>query len=152
MGMIPILIKSPPLASAQLLSSLDLWNSWNPFNRIRIIMGKLGCTQIQTSSSWSSEQKKDFSNFGGDFCQKTDQTSGRNIPNPKNRLKKSFFFSGLQELEVRICVQPNFPIIILILLNRSHKFQGSRGLYSSELDCFTRKVGPITPDRTFTTF
>ena len=45
--------------------------------------------------------------------------------------KKSFFFSELQEVEVRICVQPNFPIIILILLNGFHKFARSRGLNSS---------------------
>ena len=44
--------------------------------------------------------------------------------------KKSFFFSELQEVEVRICVQPNFPIIILILLNGFHKFGRSRGLDS----------------------
>ena len=34
---------------------------------------------------------------------------------PKCRLKNLFFFSELHEF--RICVQPNFPIIILILLN-----------------------------------
>ena len=50
---------------------------------------------------------------------------------PRKKIKKYFFFSELQELEVRICVQPNFPIIILILLNGFHKFQGSRGLISS---------------------
>ena len=37
-----------------------------------------------------------------------------------DRLPKYFFLSKLQELEVRICVQPNFPIIILILLNGFH--------------------------------
>ena len=47
------------------------------------------------------------------------------------KMPKSFFLSELQELEVQICVQPNFPIIILILLNRFHNFQGSRGLNSS---------------------
>ena len=36
-------------------------------------------------------------------------------------------FSGLQELEVRICVQPDFPIIILILLTDFHKFSKPRG-------------------------
>ena len=65
--------------------------------------------------------------FGGDFCQKADKTFRQNIPNLKNRLKKSFFFSGLQEQEVRICVQPNFPIIILILLNGFRKFVISMG-------------------------
>ena len=54
------------------------------------------------------------------------------MPSPKNRFKKSFFFLELQELEVRICVQPNFSIITLILLNRFHKFQRSRELNSSE--------------------
>ena len=39
------------------------------------------------------------------------KTSGQNIQNPNNRLKK--LFSELQELDVRICVQPNFPIAIL---------------------------------------
>ena len=33
-------------------------NSWIPFNSIRIIMGKFGGTQIQTSSSCSSAKKK----------------------------------------------------------------------------------------------
>ena len=42
--------------------------------------------------------------------------------NLKNRLFISFFLLELQELEVRICVQPNSPIIILILLNGFHKF------------------------------
>ena len=37
--------------------SIDTANLWNPFNRIRIIMGKFGCTQIQTSSSCSCEKK-----------------------------------------------------------------------------------------------
>ena len=37
--------------------------------------------------------------------------------------KKYFLLSELQEVEVRICVQPNFPIMILILLNGFHKFQ-----------------------------
>ena len=46
---------------------------------------------------------------------------------PKNRLPKSFFHSELQELEVRICVQPNSPIIILILLTAFHKFAMSMG-------------------------
>ena len=41
-----------------LLSPLDLENLWNRFNRIRIMMGKFGCTQIQTLSLGSSQ--KDF--------------------------------------------------------------------------------------------
>ena len=55
-----------------------------------------------------------------------DLTSGQNIPNPKNMFKKNFF-SKLQDLEVRICVQPNFPIINLILLNGFYKFAKSMG-------------------------
>ena len=35
--------------------------------------------------------------------------------------------SELQELEVRIRVQPDFPIIILILLTDFHKFSKPRG-------------------------
>ena len=49
------------------------------------------------------------------------------IKNPKNKLKKYSFFSELQEVEVRISVQPNFPIINLILLTVFHKFARSRG-------------------------
>ena len=41
---------------------------------------------------------------------------------PKNQIAKIFFLSELKELEVRIYVQPNSPIIILILLNGFHKF------------------------------
>ena len=66
------------------------------------------------------------------FCQKANKTSGQNIQNPKNRLPKSCPLSEPQELEVRICMQPNFPIIILILLNRNHKFHRSRGLNSCD--------------------
>ena len=40
--------------------------------------------------------------------------------------KKYFLLSELQEVEVRICVHPNFPIIILILLTAFHKFARSR--------------------------
>ena len=42
---------------------LDFTDLWKPVNRIRIIMGKLGCTRIQTSSSRRSEKKKDFCNL-----------------------------------------------------------------------------------------
>ena len=50
------------------LKPLYLTHLWNPFSRIRIIMGKIGCTQIRTSSSCSSEKTKDvliFFFFGG---------------------------------------------------------------------------------------
>ena len=40
--------------------SIDIANLWNSFNRIRIIMRKIGCTQIRTSSFCSSEKKKIF--------------------------------------------------------------------------------------------
>ena len=42
---------------------LDFTNLWKPVNWIRIIMGKLGCTRIQTYSSRISEKKKDFCNL-----------------------------------------------------------------------------------------
>ena len=46
------------------LASIDIAaNLWNLFNRIRIIMGEFGCTQIRTSSSYSFERKKDFGNL-----------------------------------------------------------------------------------------
>ena len=74
------------------------------------------------------------------FCQKADLTSGKYMPHPQYRIKKSFLFSELQELEVRICVQPNFPIIILILLNGFKKFQRSRGLNSGVM-CIPPQLG-----------
>ena len=49
--------------SAQLISPLDRWNLWNPFYRIRIIMRKLGRTQIRTLSFCSSERKHNFGNL-----------------------------------------------------------------------------------------
>ena len=66
-----------------LLSPLDLWNLWNPFNRIRIIMGKFGCTQIRTSSSCSSERGHDFGNlfFGfWIFCPEVSSAFWQNPP------------------------------------------------------------------------
>ena len=44
----------------------------------------------------------------------------------------SLFLSELHELEFRICVQPNSPIIILILLNGFHKFAMSMGPNTSD--------------------
>ena len=41
--------------------------------------------------------------------------------------KVIYFFSELKEVEVRICVRPNFPIINLILLNGFYKFAKSMG-------------------------
>ena len=57
----------------QLLSPIDRWNLWNPFNRIRIIMGKFGCTQIWTSSRWtcSSRYPADFPTEFYDICYQT---------------------------------------------------------------------------------
>ena len=63
---VPIVMPIPLLV----FDSIDIANLWNPF-RIRIIMGKFGCTQIRTSSSCSSEKKKGFSNLFlgfGIFC------------------------------------------------------------------------------------
>ena len=57
------LFEECPVYEAQLLSPINLWNLWSLFNRIRIIMGKFGCTQIRTSSSESSERKKEFGNL-----------------------------------------------------------------------------------------
>ena len=45
------------------LSPLGLWNFRNLFNRIRIILGKSGFTQIRTSSSCRSEKEKEFFNL-----------------------------------------------------------------------------------------
>ena len=45
----------------------------------------------------------------------------------KNRDCQNKFHFELQEFEVRICVQPNSPIIILILLTAFHKFAMSMG-------------------------
>ena len=50
----------------------------------------------------------------------------------KKQIKRLFFISELQELEVWICVQPNAPIIILILLNRFYKFAISMGPNTSD--------------------
>ena len=47
---------------------LDFRNWWKPFNRIWIIIGKLGCTWIRTSSS---EKKKDFGDLFLKFGQPT---------------------------------------------------------------------------------
>ena len=44
---------------AMVFGPIDIANLRNQFNRIRIIMGKFGCTQIRTSSSCSSERKQD---------------------------------------------------------------------------------------------
>ena len=41
----------------------EFTNLLKPVNRIRIIMRKLGCTRIRTSSSCSFEKKKDFCNL-----------------------------------------------------------------------------------------
>ena len=54
-----------------------------------------------------------------------------------------FFFSELQELEVGICVEPNFPIINMNLLNGLHKFVRSTGpntsVYGLCLTAFPQK-------------
>ena len=48
------------------LASIDIAHLWKAFNRIRLLMGKFGCTQIQTSNSCSSKRKKDFGSLF--FC------------------------------------------------------------------------------------
>ena len=50
---------------------------------------------------------------------------------PPKKITKIFFFSELQEYEIQSRVQPNFPIIILILLTAFHKFVKSRGANTS---------------------
>ena len=66
------------------------------------------------------------------FWPKTPFLGYKNTPKQRYAKKtQNKFFSELQKLEVRICVQPNFPIIILILLHGFHKFHRSRGLNSS---------------------
>ena len=55
----------------QVFAPHDCANLWKAVNRIRIIMGKFGCTKTRTSSSCSSKKKKDLFNllFGfGIFC------------------------------------------------------------------------------------
>ena len=47
--------------------------------------------------------------------------------------KGRFSPSELQEVEVRICVRPNSPIINLILLTAFHKFARSRGQNTSAI-------------------
>ena len=69
--------------------------------------------------------------FLGGVVKRPIKPLGKIYRTQKNRLPKSCPLSELQELEVRICVQPKFPIIILILLNGFHKFPRSRGLNSS---------------------
>ena len=75
--------------------------------------------------------------FFSGFCQKADWTSGQNIPNPKYRLPKSFFLLELQEFEIRTCVQPSAPIIILILLPAFQKFAMSMG---AKHQCFFSSI------------
>ena len=65
--------------------------------------------------------------FWAIFVNRPIKPLGKIFQTKKNRFKKSFFFSELQEHEVRICVQTNFPIIIPILLNGYHKFAKSIG-------------------------
>ena len=52
-------VTSPQVAPL-VFGTIDITNLWTPFNRIRIIMGEFGCTQIRTSSSCSFDKKKDF--------------------------------------------------------------------------------------------
>ena len=65
--------------------------------------------------------------FWAIFVNRPIKPLGKIFQTQKNRFKKSFFFSELQEHEVRICVQTNFPIIIPILFNGFHEFAKSIG-------------------------
>ena len=67
---------------------------------------------------------------------------GKKFQTKKTDLKKNSL-SELQELEVGICVQPNFPIINMNLLNGLHKFARSMGpntsVYGLCLTAFPKK-------------
>ena len=54
---VPAWTESWPAAHHWCLAPCDLAYLWKAVNRIRIIMGEFGCTQIQTSNSWSSKRK-----------------------------------------------------------------------------------------------
>ena len=64
------------------------------------------------TTNWKSTSKVQAARVWGNCILQ----HGQNILNTRKWLPKSFFLSELQELEVWICVQPKFPIIILILL------------------------------------
>ena len=57
-------------------------------------------------------------------------------------MKKYLFFSELPEVEVQICVRPNFPIINLIRLIAFHKIARSRGTNTSAIchDCILHSI------------
>ena len=71
----------------------------------------------------------------------------------KNRSQKYFFFFGaseLQELDVRIRLQPNFPIMIQILLKDFHQFLKSRGANTSVIRLHQAvAVGDVRRELTF---
>ena len=65
------------------LAPIDIANFWKAGNRIRIIIGALGCTQVRISNSCSSKRKKDFGNlyFGfGIFCLEVQSAFWRKWP------------------------------------------------------------------------
>ena len=70
---------------------------------------------------------KNWSIFLWQFCQNTDKTCGQDIKNLPKIRKIFFFFLGLEEVKVRICVRLNCPILNLILLTAFHKFARLRG-------------------------
>ena len=70
---------------------------------------------------------KNWSIFLWQFCQNTDKTCGQDIKNLTKIRKIFFFFLGLEEVKVRICVRLNCPILNLILLTAFHKFARLRG-------------------------
>ena len=137
---------------ALLLSPLDLANLWNPFSRIRIIMGKFGCTQIRTSSSCSARKKKDLSNFGGGltylaqrFNQLFDKnpkknrgvlSKGRlnlwaNYSEPNKQIAKIMSPLGATRAWSSNLCAAEFPHYNFDPINRFHKFPRSRGPNSS---------------------
>ena len=68
------------------LAPIDIAHLWKAFNRIRLLMGKFGCTQIQTSNSCSSKRKKDFGNLfflcSGYSAKRFNWPFGKNGPKP----------------------------------------------------------------------
>ena len=77
----------------------------------------------------------------------------RVVRTKKKQIAKIFLLFGaseLQELDVRIRVQPNFPIMIQILLKDFHQFLKSRGANTSVI-CLHQAVavGDVRRELTF---
>ena len=67
---------------------------------------------------------------------------GQKLVFPSILSKGRFSPSELQEVEARICVRPNSPIINLILLTAFHKFARSRGPNTSVTAMVSTPVQP----------